>query len=406
MSPITTSQQHIAQQLRITAYLVAMGLLLQLPLCVYATVNLWAIITSLLVHATLMLVIAGLTHFPHSVNTVRLLLCTVFCSYIICAVLLWQRDLYIQHFLLLGVLTCAFFFRYHERRLQLAVMGAFITIFLTLEWMLIMRINTGDAMIRLANSVSLSVASLAMVATLGRLQRRRWTQLRAVYSTTRHTLETLRDGNHNQNTLSLTPGETRRIATVCVLFADLSGFQQMNDELDDEKTVMILDALFREFDVLAMQHKVMRLKTNGDEYMAATGLTREPDSANAQCQSMCLFALALLSGFRQVASLYALPCQIRIGVACGPATAGILGQQHAMLDIWGKTVNYASTLESAAPKNGILVCSRTRQAMADNVNIDCKNVVVETKRGTARVYLLETVEASACGAHNAANIDH
>ena len=49
-------------------------------------------------------------------------------------------------------------------------------------------------------------------------------------------------------------------------------------------------------------------------------------------------------------------CVMRYGVASGPVTAGVLQGKAPLFDIWGKTVNLASRLESTGVPGTIQVC--------------------------------------------------
>src|SRR5258708_31807951 len=61
-------------------------------------------------------------------------------------------------------------------------------------------------------------------------------------------------------------------ADVTVMFADIVGFTRMTEELSPVETVKILNDIFSIFDELADKHRVEKIKTIGDAYMAAAGL--------------------------------------------------------------------------------------------------------------------------------------
>lgn len=50
---------------------------------------------------------------------------------------------------------------------------------------------------------------------------------------------------------------------------------------------------------------------------------------------------------------------MRVGLASGPAVAGVIGQRKFAYDLWGDTVNLASRLESNGEPGRILVSLST-----------------------------------------------
>ena len=61
--------------------------------------------------------------------------------------------------------------------------------------------------------------------------------------------------------------------SVSVLFADLAGFTNLSRTLSAGELVNLLNDLFSRFDDLANKHGAEKIKTIGDAYMVATGLS-------------------------------------------------------------------------------------------------------------------------------------
>jgi class 3 adenylate cyclase len=83
------------------------------------------------------------------------------------------------------------------------------------------------------------------------------------------------------------------------------------------------------------------------------------------------------------------PIAVRVGIATGPAFAGVIGVRRYAYDLWGDTVNLASRLqESAEPGRG-LVSEPTAGELADRYEFGPPEVLDVKGKGptTARVLL-------------------
>src|SRR5712671_1629719 len=153
-----------------------------------------------------------------------------------------------------------------------------------------------------------------------------------------------------------------RIENLSVVFADLVGFTPAAHDLPPEEVVGFLDSLVRSFDALAEQHGVEKIKTIGDCYMAAAGFGgRAQDGAVAVGR----FALAMLQANAAHAPLGDARLALRVGIHCGPATAGVIGDTRFSYDVWGAAVNLASRMESHGVPGRIQVSEAFRALTQD-----------------------------------------
>lgn len=387
------ADQHLTLQVRNTAGLLLIAIALQLPVIVSASLQPGLAVFNLMLHSALIALAVWLAWRHYPLPLPRLLLCIGYLSFICCSVFIWRSDVYTQHFLLVGAMTCGFLFHRSEYRRQRLWTLSYGLAFLAIEAYFVYPLSAPEHWVRLSNAVTLTLTTFAIVFTLGYMNIKRWQQVRAAYAKTREALAQIVPDEPLPEVLACQSGDRVRLPCVCVLFADLAGFQKMSVDLDDDTMVSILDALYQEFDLLAHKAGVTRLKTNGDEYMAAIGLSRRsPASTELQCQSISHFAQALLTGFQRVAQQFSLPCHIRIGIACGPVTAGVIGRQRPTLDIWGRTVNFASELEHAARHDEILVNTALRTYLQTNSGFSLSPAAISTKLGPASAWRLCPVQ--------------
>jgi adenylate cyclase len=181
------------------------------------------------------------------------------------------------------------------------------------------------------------------------------------------------------------------IDNLSVMFADLAGFTAAAHELPPEEVVGFLDSLVRDFDALAERHGVEKIKTVGDCYMAAAGFDgRACDGAVA----IGGFALAILTAIAGHAMLGGRKLDLRIGIHCGPATAGVIGDTRFSYDVWGAAVNTASRMESHGAVGRIQVSEAFRDLAGDAFGYEERGVLDIKGIGQARTYFLLQAHAA------------
>ena len=148
---------------------------------------------------------------------------------------------------------------------------------------------------------------------------------------------------------------------VTVLFADIVGFTSLAARLPAEDVVGVLDRLFSRFDELVAQRGLEKVKTIGDAYMAAGGLS---DGIADHASRVVDLALAMID-VTTASGEGAGQLRLRIGIHSGPVIGGVIGHQKVAFDIWGDTVNVASRLESQGIAGRIQVSDATWQLVRD-----------------------------------------
>ncbi|MBX9777676.1 MAG: adenylate/guanylate cyclase domain-containing protein [Xanthobacteraceae bacterium] len=176
-----------------------------------------------------------------------------------------------------------------------------------------------------------------------------------------------------------------RIETLSVMFADLVGFTESVHQLPPEEVVDFLDRLVRAFDGLSERFGVEKIKTIGDSYMAAAGFDgRAAEGAIATGR----LALAMLDAIGRQPPLGGRAPRLRIGIHCGPATAGVIGDTRFSYDVWGDAVNMAARMESNGEPGKIHVSESFRSLTLDRFEFEDGGTVELKGIGTARSYFL------------------
>jgi len=140
------------------------------------------------------------------------------------------------------------------------------------------------------------------------------------------------------------------LPSVTILFADIVSFTPRAARLAPAELLGFLNEMFGSLDRLTARHGLEKIKTIGDSYMAAAGLTQGVTGAEARAHLIA--ALRLAADMHRVAAstrLAGQPVQLRIGIHTGPVMAGVIGSGRLAYDIWGDTVNLAARMEQTAP---------------------------------------------------------
>ena len=125
-----------------------------------------------------------------------------------------------------------------------------------------------------------------------------------------------------------------------LLFCDIVGFTNYCSGRSAEEVVNGLQALFTKFEEITTKYRMEKIKTIGDEFMSAAGLTN-PDYEPLLTVVKC--GLEMAAAAPEVSADW----KVRVGVHAGPLVAGIVGDQKYQFDVWGDTVNVAARMAGA-----------------------------------------------------------
>ncbi|XP_049930435.1 adenylate cyclase type 8 [Epinephelus moara] len=156
---------------------------------------------------------------------------------------------------------------------------------------------------------------------------------------------------------------------VGVMFASIPGFADFysQTEMNNQgvECLRLLNEIIADFDELLGEDRfqdIEKIKTIGSTYMAVSGLSPEKQQCEDKWGHLCAladFAIALNESIQEINKHSFNNFELRIGMAHGSVVAGVIGAKKPQYDIWGKTVNLASRMDSTGVSGKIQVPEET-----------------------------------------------
>lgn len=162
-----------------------------------------------------------------------------------------------------------------------------------------------------------------------------------------------------------------------MLFVSLCNFSEFYEETFEggRELIRVLNEITVDFDGLLDEPKyknVEKIKSIGSTFMIASGLgagdgDNEDDSHLHELLEFALELYEKLETFNNEAmSVCHFKFQMRMGFNCGPVTAGVIGTERLLYDIWGDTVNVASRMDSTGMAGFIQCPDRVTTMLGKN----------------------------------------
>ncbi|XP_017516690.1 adenylate cyclase type 8 isoform X3 [Manis javanica] len=162
---------------------------------------------------------------------------------------------------------------------------------------------------------------------------------------------------------------------VGVMFASIPGFADFysQTEMNNQgvECLRLLNEIIADFDELLSEDRfqdIEKIKTIGSTYMAVSGLSPEKQECEDKWEHLCAladFSLALTESIQEINKHSFNNFELRIGISHGSVVAGVIGAKKPQYDIWGKTVNLASRMDSTGVSGRIQVPEETYLILKD-----------------------------------------
>lgn len=193
--------------------------------------------------------------------------------------------------------------------------------------------------------------------------------------------------NPNICTRCSTHVEEGRMVEITVLFADLSSFTEMTQDLGAEKTHEVVDAYLRMASEVLTKHGAFIDKYVGDAVMA---LFNVPIRHDDHARRAVAAASELNDGLKSLGARFNLALQASTGIATGHARVGKLGSDDSKdYTAIGDVVNLAARLQSKAGAGEILISEASyNQSPEAFPDAKAEQAVLKGFRDPVRAYRL------------------
>lgn len=170
-----------------------------------------------------------------------------------------------------------------------------------------------------------------------------------------------------------------------VMFADITNFTQLTEQMPPEQMVNLLNTIFSWFDSYSEKYGLEKIKTIGDAYMVVGGLTHNNEDYVEKVADMALEIREIVA---QHPDLARHKMSIHIGIATGPVVAGVIGTRRPIYDLWGDTVNIASRLSDEATEGNIQVDTTTYKRLRHHYQFSPPGLINVKGKGDMATYRL------------------
>ena len=160
-----------------------------------------------------------------------------------------------------------------------------------------------------------------------------------------------------------------RYKMASIFFSDIVGYTKLSSEMTPIEVMKMLNDLYTKFDVLAAKHKVYKLETIGDAYIAIGGAPQICPGPEA-AERVALFALDAIEVAKNYRTDDGAQVFIRAGIASGPVVAGVVGTSLPKYTVFGDTVNFAARMEQTSIKMRLQISPNTQRMLLDAPNYD------------------------------------
>ncbi|MEO0041348.1 MAG: hypothetical protein RL329_796 [Bacteroidota bacterium] len=183
--------------------------------------------------------------------------------------------------------------------------------------------------------------------------------------------------------------QPKRHENASVMFTDFNNFTKISEQLTPEQLVFELDTYFKAFDFIVAQYKLEKIKTIGDAYMCASGLSDKIATPipiiKAALEIQQYLNEVKAEKMRKNEPYF----EAKIGIHTGPVVAGVVGVNKFAYDIWGDTVNIAARLQDKCEAGKLNVSEATYELIKYDFKTIHRGKIPAKNKGMIDMYYVQ-----------------
>ncbi|MGI9328325.1 MAG: adenylate/guanylate cyclase domain-containing protein, partial [Pseudomonadales bacterium] len=157
------------------------------------------------------------------------------------------------------------------------------------------------------------------------------------------------------------------VPDVSVLFAETRGLVEVTYENSASRSIEILKRIVSTADAIGEKHGVERIKTMGDTYMAAVGLS---SPALDHMRRAVVFAGEMRSAVAQIGAEYEVQLDLRVGISAGSVVTDVVHHNELLFHLWGEAVVQADHALDRATNNQIIVTQPVHEKLTQGFRFE------------------------------------
>lgn len=179
---------------------------------------------------------------------------------------------------------------------------------------------------------------------------------------------------------------------VSVMVIDLVGFTEKSARLSPAQTISELNSIFGAFDEIMERHGCERIKTVGDAYLAAAGLSIKtyPEQEKTGALKIAAACLEILGWLKNHQRHSTLGWEVRVGIHTGPVVGGVVGIQKYIFDIFGDTVNTAFRMQTESVPGRATLSAKTASLLRESFDLENRGELSVKGKGSMELWFLGT----------------